>query len=250
MGNAILKAMIDLMDHGNLRSPRGQKTIEILNYQFVVDYPFSSFNARNFDLDYCKREMAWYMSGNPYNEDIIKASKQWEKFRQPGGFWFSCYGQYWFGPNTRDEWTGIDWVVSQLKKDTDSRQAIIPMLQPKHLFDGNTDVVCTAYINFHIREDKLNMTVRMRSSDIIWGYGNDLPCFWWFHDMVAYRLGIEKGTYTHSSDSLHVYERHFEMIEKIIDEGEDGMYHISYPQPKDDYAAFMRWIHEPLTNEE
>ena len=226
---SILDAMRFLLTMGADYAPRGMKTIETRNYQFNVDYPFSSFTDRKFDLNYLKKEFLWYLSSNPFNDAILDASKNWLKFRQPDGKWFSNYGQYWFGPHTRDCRSGFDWVFTQLRKDPDSRQAVIPMLQPTHLFDGNPDVVCTAYINFHIRNNKLHMTVRMRSSDIIWGYGNDLPCFWWLHEMMCVALDIEWGTYTHSSDSLHVYERHFEMIHNIVQKGMDEFYRIEYP---------------------
>jgi len=238
----VLTAMQDLLDYGVEQSPRGQKTLEIMNYQFEVNYPFTSFTDRKFDIDYLKKEMLWYIDGNPFNEDIMKASKQWEKFRQPDGQWFSCYGQYWFKLHVPNGMTGVDWVVNQLTKDKDSRQAIIPMLQPKHLFESNVDVVCTSYVNFHIRDEKLLMTVRMRSSDIIWGYGNDLPCFWWLHDLVATRMGIEKGVYTHSSDSLHVYEKHFDMARKIASKGMKEFYEIEYPKPQDNYFDFIEYL--------
>lgn len=235
--NNILKAMMDVVSKGNHISPRGMDTIELRNYQFDVDYPFSSFISRKLDLSYLKKEFAWYLSADPYNDSILQASKQWEKFRQPCGNWFSNYGQYWFGPHIPNDYgtdiSGFEWVVTQLTKDKDSRQAIIPMLSRRHLFEGNVDVVCTSYINFHIRDNRLHMTVRMRSSDIIWGYGNDLPCFWWLHDIVAFALGLEKGTYTHSSDSLHVYGRHFDMIHNIISEGMDNFYLITYPEITD-----------------
>lgn len=249
---AILAAMRNLWQSGNEEQPRGLKTIETLNYQFQVDYPFSSFAARKFDMGYLKQEFLWYLAADPKNTSILQASKNWNKFRQPSGDWFSCYGQYWFGPHTREGLSGLEWVVGQLSRDRDSRQAIIPMLQPRHLFDTNPDIVCTSYVNFHIRNGYLNMTVRMRSSDIIWGYGNDLPCFWWLWEMVAISLGVQRGVYTHSSDSLHVYERHFNMIEEIVRNGMDGFYHVEYPKitdPEDllygsQQSDFGRWLNE------
>lgn len=251
----ILKAMTELRTSGCKISPRGQDTLELRNYQFTVDNPFSSFKARKFNLSYLKQEFLWYLSGDPYNTIILRASDNWSKFRQPTGHWFSNYGQYWFGPHINPAVgagyiSGVDWVVSQLRKDPDSRQAIIPMLSTNHLFDGNVDVVCTVYVNFHVRDGKLHMTVRMRSSDIIWGYGNDLPCFWWLHEIVARLLGLEVGQYVHSSDSLHVYSRHFDMINKICDDALSGCYEIEYPPIDDPYdllhgnfkSNFGRWL--------
>jgi hypothetical protein len=50
--------------------------------------------------------------------------------------------------------------------------------------------------------------------------GNDAPCFSFIHEMLLNALreyfpSLEYGTYHHSADSFHVYERHFEMMEKI-----------------------------------
>jgi thymidylate synthase len=51
--------------------------------------------------------------------------------------------------------------------------------------------------------------------------GNDAPAFSFIHQMVHAIMrfhypGLELGTYHHVADSFHVYERHFEMLEKII----------------------------------
>ena len=234
----MLDVFKDVRQNGVPQKPRGHLTMEIRNYQFVVGYPFSSYHDRKLNLSYLKKEFMWYLSGDAYNDSILEASKKWNDFRQEEGYWLSNYGQYWFSdyigkPSEGDPVSGIKWVVDTLRKDPDSRQAIIPMLQPRHLFHSNPDIVCTSYVNFHIRDNKLHMTVRMRSSDVIWGYGNDLPCFWWLHDMVALILNIEKGQYVHSSDSLHVYKRHFPMLENIVNAGEDSFYFITYPEIDD-----------------
>jgi thymidylate synthase len=77
-------------------------------------------------------------------------------------------------------------------------------------------------MNFRIRENKLNMTVRMRSQDIIFGFSNDAACFSFIHEMIFVYLkdtysDLQIGEYYHSADSFHIYERHFEMLEKIIE---------------------------------
>ena len=79
---------------------------------------------------------------------------------------------------------------------------------------------CTYSINFRIRQDTLNMTVRMRSQDAMYGMGNDAPSFSFVHEMMFNALkefypSLKYGQYYHSADSFHVYEKHFEMLEKI-----------------------------------
>ena len=125
------------------------------------------------------------------------------------------------------------------------------MLNKHHLFDGNKDVVCTQCVNFHIRKGSLHMTVVMRSSDFILGYAYDLPMFSMLHQIVSAKLNVPVGMYTHMSMSLHVYERHFNMLEDIAEN--KGHYHIDIPKvdttakygtKEFNESNFGRWINE------
>jgi len=64
------------------------------------------------------------------------------------------------------------------------------------------------------------MTVRMRSQDIIFGFGNDIPCFSFVHEMMFVALKkiyptLQYGVYHHSADSFHAYERDFDKLQHI-----------------------------------
>jgi thymidylate synthase len=114
----------------------------------------------------------------------------------------------------------FDVVVEELKKDKDSRRAVIVILGVEQLLIPGPEVSCTYSISFRIREDKLNMSVHMRSNDSVYGLGNDAPSFSFVHEMVYASIkdnypGLELGSYYHSADSFHVYEKHFQMIDNI-----------------------------------
>ena len=69
---------------------------------------------------------------------------------------------------------------------------------------------CTYSMNFRIRENKLNMTVHMRSQDAIYGFGSDIPIFSFIHEMVYISLKetypeLNIGNYYHTVDSFHIY---------------------------------------------
>ena len=186
----------------------------------------------------------------------------WSDLRQVDGSWLSNYGQYWFGK----AYTGFDWVMNSLISDKDSRQAVIPMLSKEHLFPGNKDIVCTYSVGFRIRNNRLNMSVNMRSQDAMWGMTNDVFCFSVLHEMVYVALRdtkydeLKMGRYSHKVDSLHVYERHFDMLHQIFYDGETGFYQIGCPEIYDhrevlnlmDYHAedargvheFTEWLHD------
>jgi thymidylate synthase len=180
----------------------------------------------------------WYLTADRYNDSITKSATMWKQLRQPdGGGWFSNYGQYWFAMQYMpDGSSGFDWVVESLIADKDSRQAIIPMLSTEHLFPGNKDVVCTYSVGFRIRNERLHMTVNMRSQDAMWGMTNDIFCFSILHEMIYVTLrdlrypDLIMGPYTHKVDSFHIYEHHFDMLRKILEEGQEGYYEIDCPK--------------------
>jgi thymidylate synthase len=135
----------------------------------------------------------------------------WKKLVQPDGAILSNYGYYWFGPQN-----GFKWVCDTLKADPASRQAYIAMNNYSHAYPGNPDFVCTKGIQFRIKYGLVNMHVAMRSSDAIYGLGTDLPCFYTLWHMVCKELDRAPGKFIFSADSVHIYERHFEMTENII----------------------------------
>lgn len=244
-----------VLNRGTKRVTRGMETIDCPNAVVTFntdDSPCSSFVDRKFNLDYAKQEFLWYLRADPYDDSIAKHAVQWQKLKQADGRYFSNYGQYIFkrpsllpslgdgvdkmyfdGKLVAEAKSQFEYVVEQLKADKFTRRASIVLLQPYHLFPENVDTVCTYAINFAIYDDQLRMTVHMRSNDVIFGTTNDVFCFWCLYQMVYalvaehYRTRykheegfspalLRRGPYVHQVDSLHVYERHYDMIRKIV----------------------------------
>lgn len=230
-----------IKNYGLISRPRGKTIIELENFQFTVPYTsrFCSFKARKFNLDYLKEEFMWYLCADPMDALITESAQMWTEIRQADGSFLSNYGVYWFKNG------GFKWVIDELIRDKDSRRAVIPMLSQDHLFESNPDVVCTYSISFRIRKNQLNMTVNMRSQDAVWGMTNDIPCFSFLHEMVYHVLrdkwyhDLSMGRYVHHVDSLHTYERHFGMMDKIIEEGESGFIEITAPQIEDSGEVYF-----------
>jgi thymidylate synthase len=210
----------DILNNGKLCSPRGQKVIELEHYTYQLPpyVRFASFESRKMKSDYLRREFLWYLRGNRRDISITKHAKIWGDVMNEDGTINSNYGQYIF--NSAYEMSQFEYVVGELKKDPDSRRAAITILNATHTAMITKDVPCTYSLNFRIRDSKLNMSVHMRSQDAVFGLGNDAPTFSFIHEMVfeavkMYGAALELGTYTHTADSLHVYERHFNLLEEI-----------------------------------
>ena len=129
---------------------------------------------------------------------------------------------------------GLRWIVEELVRDKDSRRALCPILAMNHLDRRELDVPCTLGLGFRIREGRLETTASMRSSDMIFGMTNDVPTFFSFAEIVLTKLRVFYphlilGTLAIQTHSMHVYERHWKMVEKIL---EDPSETVMYPPPE------------------
>lgn len=225
-------------------SPRGQKIKEKLGVKFVIKNPLSRLpflKERNFAINYIIAEALWYLSGNDSTEWISKYSAFWNKISDDGKTANSAYGARIFQSHPRagsqiqfidnkvwvninDNWNQWQFIIDELVNDLDSRRAVIHIRSPYDSRYAKLDVPCTLTLQFFVRDEKLHLVVSMRSSDTILGIANDLPAFTLFQELMALNLSealgrkIEVGEYIHMSNSLHIYERNFELVERIINE--------------------------------
>lgn len=207
------------MLNGIETSPRGFKIRELEDLRFTIDptRPFMNFTHRKLKIDYFKQEMLWKLSGDPFNKSIMDHAKMWESVQNNDGSFNSNYGQYWFG-----EQLGLFVAFNELVKDSYSRRAVIPMLRASHIGPQVKDTVCTESVGFRIREDKLNMSIHMRSSDQVFGLGTDIPTFAFLQRLLLGMLNtvyptLQLGNMAVVAMSSHIYERHFEMVNQIIE---------------------------------
>jgi len=228
--NAFREVFQRLKDEGKHCSPRGQLVIEAENFTYELPpyVKFPNFIARKYSELYIRNELLWYLRASKLDKTIFKHAKMWTDLVNLDGSINSNYGQYIFGSIENRNGYTADWpnqfdtVIKTLSSDKDSRRASIVILQPYHLLMTTNDVPCTYSINFRIRDNQLNMSVHMRSQDAMFGMGNDAPAFSMFQEMVYVTLrdtvypDLLMGSYHHTADSFHVYERHFEMLDKII----------------------------------
>lgn len=255
---AYLGTLADVYDNPDyICEPRGQKIREKLDYKFVIENPISEVIVTK-DLDrnkviqsYTKKECELYDSGTNLVEDFGEASKFWLKLQNPDGTINSAYGhlikykkshgnpiyelhnKIEQQTNTKAKAdflvdhcgeamrTPYEWCLSALKEDKDTRQAIIRFSLPEHFYKGNKDFTCTMHASAIIRENKLNLSVVMRSNDLNKGLLYDLPWFISVMDSLVKDLkgsypDLEKGSYTHMVHSAHVYEKDSKIIMKML----------------------------------
>ena len=112
----------------------------------------------------------------------------------------------------------FDMALSELLQNPDSRRASMIYTRPsiwcEYNENGKNDFICTNSVTYYIREGKLDCVVQMRSNDVIFGYRNDYAWQKAVLDDMAYMLKVFPGEIVWQVQNLHVYERHFNLVNK------------------------------------
>jgi thymidylate synthase len=207
----------ELLNNGYMCKPRGQTILELRNktFSFRPHEQFMDYSARKLNIPYIKKEFEWYHRGFQDDLSICNHAAIWRSCVNNNNLIMSNYGHYLFKRPGCNLMTAIDI----LNDDPDTRRAVIPFNEPIHNYIHAPDVPCTMYIQFFIRNERLWMDVAMRSQDIIFGLGNDLPWFQHVWQMALYLLkmpNLELGELTFHVKSLHLYNQHFDMGLEIL----------------------------------
>lgn len=219
---ALLQDLMINPDYEN--SPRGQKIKEITNAVVEIKHPYNNLfinNKRSSPIKYICAELLWYFSGSNTTEFISKYASMWEKLKNSDGTVNSAYGYLLFSDKNEYGFSQYQWALESLKKDKDTRQAFIHFNNSKHQFFGNKDQVCTMYGIFQIRDNFLNFTVNMRSNDAVLGFMTDFAFFNILHQqlynhLLHYYPELQFGSYTHFSNSMHIYEKNFSLVNEML----------------------------------
>ena len=158
---------------------------------------------RNWSQEYAEAEWQWYLSGDrniaKLGELYGKVPQIWQRMADVDGNVNSNYGWQW------ERTSQLDIVIQMLKDNPETRQAAISIYDGKEISDYTNDTPCTYAVQFTILNNKLNMSVVMRSNDLWYGFCNDQYQFSSLQMLVAYQLGIDIGTYYHFAHNLHLY---------------------------------------------
>lgn len=162
---------------------------------------------RKWSKTYAEREWAWYVSRDRSVSEIKKYAPIWDKMHNGDNIVNSNYGWQW---NRNEQ---LELTIQQLSNNPNTRQAWISIFDGKEKSEYAYDTPCTIAIGFDIKpvSKNLDMTVIMRSNDLIYGFCNDQYCFSKLQEYVAKRLHRPVGTYTHIAHDLHIYEKHFKL---------------------------------------
>ncbi|HCY82037.1 MAG TPA: dCMP hydroxymethylase [Xanthomarina gelatinilytica] len=209
----------------------GVKTIEIINASFEAD---KDYILRPPNTSYIKRELEWYESQSLNVDDIPGETPAiWKAVADKDGKINSNYGYLIF---SEDNFSQYQSVLAELGENPDSRRATMiytrPDIQMDAFSNGMSDFICTNNVQYFIRDNQLITSVYMRSNDAVFGYNNDLAWQKYVRDKLIDDLETdtykryEPGPIYWNVGSLHVYERHFELLDKYYLAADNRLYQL------------------------
>lgn len=221
--DAFLIQLARVKHHGKVVSPRGMETKELLSQRITIMNPRQRcivLPERNDDIVAKVAETLWQLAGRDDIEWLSWYLPRAPKFSDDGVTWRGAYGprlrrwaSAWMLPFDQ-----IETIARKLIDDPDTRQAVISIWEPIIDLTPGKDIPCNNWLHFFIREGKLHLNIAQRSSDVIWGFSG-IDAFSWsvLHEMMASWTNTEVGDFTYFISSLHVYERHYKKLDKILD---------------------------------
>jgi thymidylate synthase len=133
----------------------------------------------------------------------------------------------------------VSFIVSELKRNSFSRRAIMN-IRDFEVDSSNSNPACMQSIQYFIRGGKLHCKILFRSNDLPEAFFYNAFALTRLQERIASELGVEVGTYTHRSNSMHCYEKDFDLIAGYI----KGMDERPVDEITYDYEDFFKEIME------
>lgn len=214
-----------------------QGTVELMDAKLVLDPRDSELSygdIRPFNKKYAIQEEDWYMSLDRCikGHDGIENNKTWSRIASDKGFVNSNYGYLVYAKRTAGK-SQYEYALNSLKESYDGvnsgRQSVIYYAGPDMQVNWNDnihakhDFTCTFETQYFIRKNKLYYIVYQRSSDSIFGLTYDFHHHCnvykkFYKDLRKSGIKVKIGKIIMNFGSLHLYERHFDLIKKICEE--------------------------------
>lgn len=213
------QAVADILDHGyeipNPWSGRTTKMLPGITLRVDVGEGFPLLSLRKIPLKLFVAEQVWFLMGQNRPDWLRQYTKIWDDFLEPDGTIKAAYGYRWRHHFGRDQ---IEALISHLEQNPHSRHAVVVTWDPSDdglAVDTKMNLPCPYSFTVNIAGGKLHLHNIVRSNDMILGCPHDAAGFALLQCILADRLGVEPGIYTHSISNAHIYDNHFDGAREI-----------------------------------
>ncbi len=213
---AIRAIMEEGMDVPNPWSGRVTRMIPGMTLRVDVGEGFPLLTLRKIPLKIFIAEQVWFLMGQNDTTWLRQFTKIWDDFMEEDGTVKAAYGYRWRQHFGRDQ---MDLLVKHLTDNPSSRHAVVVTWDPADDgfgMDKKLNVPCPYTFTVNIAGGKLHLHNIVRSNDMMLGCPHDSAGFALLQCILADKLGVEQGIYTHSISNAHVYDNHYDEAREMI----------------------------------
>ena len=231
---AILRIMNEGIEELNERT--GHRTKIIPGLTFEIDSGFPLLTLRRIPVRLFVAEQIWFLMGSQRPDEFLdQFTKIWDDFTEEDGKILAAYGYRWRHHFGRDQ---IEDLVKLLSNQPGSRHAVVVTWDPSD--DGlgtgtkKKNVPCPYTFTLNIIGNKLHMHNVIRSNDMMLGCPHDAAGFALLNCILAAKIGVKPGKYTHTISNAHIYDIHYKHAWELV-EREDTHPAINFEAQPDYY---------------
>lgn len=211
-----------LVNNGDREPSRYGDTIELLNYKTTILDPYKRCVGgylRNINIYFLLAEALWIWAGRRdvkflkiFNSNMDEFSDDGVHFHAPYGWRLRNHGidsMNTYNDSNKHASIGLDQIThaaTMLETNPQDRRVVLQIWNAElDLNKKSKDLPCNDLLMLKIRQGKLHSTIANRSNDLDWGLATNIFQFSFITEIIATVLGVELGTQTHNSQSLHLY---------------------------------------------
>lgn len=198
----------------------GHETAAIPGMHFSIDVEKEGFpllTLRKIPIKMFAAEQVWFIAGVRKPADFLRDfTKIWDIFTNPADVVTVAYGYRWRRHFGRDQ---LGLLIELLEKEPSSRHGVIVTWDPAA--DGlslfkKKNVPCPYTFTVNIIGGRLHLHNIVRSNDMLLGFPADVAGFCLLQHILAQRLGVKVGVYSHSISNAHLYDNQYEAAKEMI----------------------------------
>ncbi len=194
------------------RTGTGTRSVFGHQMRFDLQQGFPLLTTKKLHTKSIIHELLWFLQGST-NTRYLKESgvRIWDEWADAQGELGPVYGAQWRSwPTTAGETVDqISWVVSEIKRNPDSRRLIVSAWNVAEL-PKMALPPCHLLFQFYVAEGKLSCQLYQRSADIFLGLPFNIASYSLLTLMMAQVCSLRPGDFVISLGDCHLYSNHYE----------------------------------------
>jgi len=202
-------------------STKDQDTKEILHTKYTILDPRQRL-VFEYPLNpaFLAVEIVWILNGRKDVEFLEFWNPRMKTWSDDGVKFHGAYGDR-LGlnePAYRNQMKRLMWAM---KKNPQTRHGVLQIWDKKKdlpTTDGtpqSKDIPCNIASILRVHEDKLHWMQTQRSQDVVWGLPTNIWQWTMLQEVMAGWIDKDLGYFTYDVSSLHIYERHWNLLYEV-----------------------------------